>query len=171
MGRIVIHGEVDVAVLCRRNLVRRGLHGEEIHDRRIADERQIRRPPVVTSETLVPGAIGIWSAVVESVMSAVTQSESERNAFFARAAWFSSFAGRNSAGNPYLRRFVRSVSNSARSIPSSGASMKLFRKLPLSAMRPAVAISGALVLVKPACGNVASNVRCRVSPAPSASPA
>ena len=41
-------------------------------------KRAVRRPPLTVSETRAPGAMGVWSASVVTVMSASTQSESWR---------------------------------------------------------------------------------------------
>jgi hypothetical protein len=79
-------------------------------------KRTVRRATPSTrataSEIVRPGAIGVWSASVVTVMSAVTQSLSRLSSLFARAVSSSSLGGRSSAGRPCSRRLVRPWSSS-----------------------------------------------------------
>ena len=79
--------------------------------------------------------MGVWSAVVETVMSLFTQSAPWVMALKRRALSSSSLGGRRSGGRWYLRRLARSFSSMSRSMPRIGATSKLFRKLPLPTMR------------------------------------
>jgi hypothetical protein len=122
-------------------------------------KRTVRRPSAVVSPTVVPGAIGVWSASVVTVRSAVTHSASPRSTLRARALSSSSFAGRSSGSSPCLRRFARSCSRPSRDMPSDGVISVLSTKVPFSTMR----VSGRL-LPKPRCSSVVANVIVRCSP-------
>ena len=89
----------------------------------------VRRPFFVVSASLRPGAIGVWSASVVTVISDITQSA--RISFSRVALMSSSLAMRSSAGRPWRLRTVRSCSKADRFIPIIGANTKLLTKVPL----------------------------------------
>ncbi len=119
----------------------------------------MRRPFAVVSDRASPGATGVWSASVVTVMSASTQSPATLNALRDRPDSSSSVGGRRSGGRPYLRRFARSLRNASRGTPMLGVMSVLSTNVPFSTMR----VNGA-PFVKPRSSSVVAKRTSRDSP-------